>query len=321
MSACAAAAIRSGSCAGSCERSASIWQMTSTGSPSACFMPSMYERPKPRFVRAVQHRHAPSDSRAPAPRRPRRCRRATVVDDQDADAGCCIRPSTSTGRFVALVVGRDDDERRLRSRPPPFEPQRRNLLGDQADQEDHDAQQDQQHRRIGDVRLRGDRPRPRRPAPTAKARALIGTKIRSGLKIVITFSRISKKRAPSEPSRIFDDALPLRGLDRLEPHAVARPDERQRRRRRRREAVREQVDELQQAVAPRGAEARREIRDRLSGEVTGDPVQQRVAGAPRRGGLRVAATARRRPDRSREVRHQPRASAGWCWPSASTIRM
>src|SRR6185436_17866909 len=45
-------------------------------------------------------------------------------------------------------------------------------------------------------------------APTEKEIRLIGRKIRIGLKMVITFSRMSAKRSPSEPSLIFD--LPCR---------------------------------------------------------------------------------------------------------------
>ena len=41
-------------------------------------------------------------------------------------------------------------------------------------------------------------------APTVNVAALTGTNTRSGLKIVITFSRIRKKRAPSVPTRIFE---------------------------------------------------------------------------------------------------------------------
>ena len=44
--------------------------------------------------------------------------------------------------------------------------------------------------------------------PTANAAALIGAKIRSGLKIVITFNRIRRNCTPSAPSRIFD--VPIR---------------------------------------------------------------------------------------------------------------
>src|SRR5207249_333645 len=46
-------------------------------------------------------------------------------------------------------------------------------------------------------------------APTRKAVMLTGRKIRSGLKIVITFKRISTNPTPSDPRRIFD--APCRG--------------------------------------------------------------------------------------------------------------
>ena len=46
------------------------------------------------------------------------------------------------------------------------------------------------------------------------------------------------------------------------------------------------MQELEQAVAPGRAEARREIGDPLFGQVTGDAVQQRVAQTPGRGCLR-----------------------------------
>ena len=42
------------------------------------------------------------------------------------------------------------------------------------------------------------------PAPSAKNAPAMGRKIRSGLKTVITFSRIIRNRAPSDTSLIFD---------------------------------------------------------------------------------------------------------------------
>ena len=88
--------------------------------------------------------------------------------------------------------------------------------------------------------------------------------------------------APSRASRIFDVPDALARLDRLERDVVARLDERQRRRRRRREAVRQQVEELAQALAARAAEAGRQIRNLAPGQVAREPVQRRVAerGAP-----------------------------------------
>ena len=85
-------------------------------------------------------------------------------------------------------------------------------------------------------------------------------------------------------------------LDRLEAHAVSRLHERQRRRRRRGEAVGQEVQELEQALAPRGAESGRQVGNRLLGQVAGDPVQRRVADPPRRARLRV-----RRPRANDEV--------------------
>ena len=46
-------------------------------------------------------------------------------------------------------------------------------------------------------------------APTAKAIPLTGAKMRSGLKMVMTFSKIRKNFAPSLASRIFE--CPTRG--------------------------------------------------------------------------------------------------------------
>ena len=90
--------------------------------------------------------------------------------------------------------------------------------------------------------------------------------------MVMTFSRIRRNRAPSETSLIFD--VPSRGAtDRLEAHAVAGLDERQRRRGRRRESVRQQMEELAEPARARRPEARREIGNVPAGEVAGQPVQ------------------------------------------------
>ena len=48
-SACSAACSSRGTSAGLCERSASIWQMCVASVRSATYMPSMYDRPRPRF--------------------------------------------------------------------------------------------------------------------------------------------------------------------------------------------------------------------------------------------------------------------------------
>ena len=84
----------------------------------------------------------------------------------------------------------------------------------------------------------------------------------------------------------------------------------------------QQVQELEQTLAPRGAESRR--RDRGS---AGRPGSRRGRSAAR---CRAAATSwpattasarRRRGRRSSSCDDQPRGIRGRCWPSASTIRM
>ena len=155
-----------------------------------------------------------------------------------------------------------------------------------------------------------DRPA-RRANPSAKVTTLIGTKIRSGLKMVMIFSRIRKNFAPSRASLIFDLPDALLGLDRHERHAVARLDERQRRRRRRREAVRQQVQELEQAVAARRAEPGGQIRNVAVGEVARQPVEQRRCRAAARRSPASPPIARRRRARTRRAaRPDARASAG-----------
>ena len=89
-----------------------------------------------------------------------------------------------------------------------------------------------------------------------RRRALTGAKMRSGLKMVMTFSKIRKNFAPSLASRIFERAHTRQRGDRLEGDIVACLDERQRRRRRRRKTVRQQVDELEQVFAPRRPDSR-----------------------------------------------------------------
>ena len=162
-----------GRCRGSCERSASIWQMTSTGSSMRLrdAVDVRAARGRARPVRCITSTR-PGCARASASATLARAVRRLVVDDEHADVRrAASAPSTSTGRFVALVVGRHDDERACAaSRPRPFEAQRRDLLGHEADEEDDDAQQDQQHRRVRDVRLRGDRPDARSAAPSDERR-------------------------------------------------------------------------------------------------------------------------------------------------------
>ena len=82
-----------------------------------------------------------------------------------------------------------------------------------------------------------------------------------------------------EPDLRRADALP--GIGRLERHVVPGLDERQRRRRRRREPVRQQVEELAQALAAGAAKPRRQVRNVPAGEIAGKPVEHRVAGPPR----------------------------------------
>ena len=90
-------------------------------------------------------------------------------------------------------------------------------------------------------------------------------------------------------TRKTDLRLPrsLPRVDRLEVDVVSRPQKRHRRRRRRREAVRQQVQELHQAIPTGGAEARREIGYPVLCQIAGERVQEVVAPAARRGRLRL----------------------------------
>ena len=116
------------------------------------------------------------------------------------------------------------------------------------------------------------------------------------------------------------DARPR--LDRLERHVVAGLEKAQRRRRRRREAVRQQMQELEQVLAARARGIPTSDREsRARSETT---ASQLSAALPRRRvePACVAASARRRRDRTRRAAQVSRtASAGWCWPSPSMIRM
>ena len=108
----AAAAISAGSCRGSCERSASIWQTTSTGSSIARCKPSMYDTAEAASAGAMQHLDAPGILRAPARRRPRRCRPATGRRRPARGRRRAASDSLDQHREVLpLVVGRDDDQR------------------------------------------------------------------------------------------------------------------------------------------------------------------------------------------------------------------
>ena len=180
----------------------------------------------------------------------------------------------------------------------------------------------QQHRRVRDVRLRGDGPQPRSPCRRANEARLIGRNTRSGLNSVTIFRTIRKNFAPSRASLIFDVPDARRRLDRLEADVVAGLDERQRRRRRRGEPVGQQVEELAQAAtgAPRGS--------RTSGPGSSRPGQvarrARSARCCRAAGACVAcvrvdrAPITRSYSPSRDTRRA--ASAGRCWPSPSMIR-
>ena len=137
---------------------------------------------------------------------------------------------------------------------PPFEAQSGNLLGDEPDEKHHHRQHDQEDRGIGDVRLSGDGPHGVAGADENDAR-LIGRKTRNGLKSVMMRRMISRKRTPSRASLIFEAPGALPRVDRLERHVVARLDERQCRRRRRGESVGQEVDELAEVFAARGAES------------------------------------------------------------------
>ena len=148
---------------GSCERSASIWQIdvAPAGRARAGCRRRTSARGRGRSVRCITSTrpgYASASSSASCAGAVRRL----VVDDQHADtSGYAISACDQHRQVVALVVSRHDDQRRAR-RHRQRRPSMRSdgdLLGDQSDQQDHDAQQNQQHRRVGDVRLRDDRPR------------------------------------------------------------------------------------------------------------------------------------------------------------------
>ena len=111
-------------------------------------------------------------------------------------------------------------------------------------------------------------------------------------------------------------------VDRLERDVVAGLEERERRRRRRREAVRQQVQELEQArrAARRGSptsdrESSRSVR-KLASRFSARCRARRVD--PACVSLDRAPTTRSYSP-SRATRRS--ASAGWCWPSPSMMRM
>src|SRR5688500_9487082 len=87
-------------------------------------------------------------------------------------------------------------------RPASFEAQGRDLLGDEPDQDDHDRKQRQHHGPVWNARVTGEVPgavRGGQRRTTAR-----GAKMRSGLKMVTIFSKISRNLAPSLASRIFE---------------------------------------------------------------------------------------------------------------------
>src|SRR5215471_14227753 len=89
-------------------------------------------------------------------------------------------------------------------------------------------------------------------------------------------------------------ALAHAGVDRLEMDAVAGPQERQSGRRRRRETVGKEMQELQQRLAARRPESRRQIRYRVLSQVAGDRVQKRIPDPP--GAVRLRGARSRADD-------------------------
>ena len=133
--------------------------------------------------------------------------RRLIVDDEHADAGCCISRLDEHRQVRPLVVGRDDDERRSLTACP-------SKRSDEICSETRPIRKITTLSRISSteefvtcdcVAIVHDGV----PGAEANEARLIGTKMRSGLKIVITFSRIRKKRTPSEPSLIFESPCAL----------------------------------------------------------------------------------------------------------------
>ena len=130
--------------------------------------------------------------------------RRRVVDDEQTHVRELHQLVDEQRQIVALVVGRDDDQRRHR---------RPSKRSDEICSETRPTRKITTLNRISStdelvtcacVKM----VHTAYAAPTRNAAALIGRKIRSGLKIVITLSRMSRKPTPSAPRRIFE--LPSR---------------------------------------------------------------------------------------------------------------
>ena len=188
--------------AGSCEKSASIWQMCVASVRSAAAHAV--------DVRAAQARAALCGAcTGPG----RRCAAASasaivagpvrrgVVHDEHPQSGDAQQRGDERRQVVALVVGRNDDERphrAVRLRPSTA---RRSAARRSAPRPGRRGTRSPRtgsaaRRRWGSGRRSRSSPG-RRPRRAANDATLIGTKMRSGLKIVMTFSRIRKNLAPS----------------------------------------------------------------------------------------------------------------------------
>src|SRR6202163_1380058 len=71
-------------------------------------------------------------------------------------SGVLVRARISDRAFAELYP--KAYRKRPMSLPPALEAQRRNLLGHEADEKNHDAQQNEQHRRVRHMRLRESGP-------------------------------------------------------------------------------------------------------------------------------------------------------------------
>src|SRR5438105_1344172 len=131
----------------------------------------------------------------------------------------------------------------------PLEAQRGNLLGDETHEKDDDAQEDEQHGRIRHVRLRDDRP-DRVYAANRKRREAEGKEHAHWAEDRDDLQQNHEKLHAVRTEPDLRLAVTDTGVDWLEPDAVTRLDERQRRRRRCGEAIRQEVQEFKQVLAP-----------------------------------------------------------------------
>src|SRR5216683_2787206 len=127
-----------------------------------------------------------------------------IVDHQQADVRVLHQGGCKEGQIVALVVGRHDHQRCRRRHD--WRPSNRS---DEICSETSPTSRMTTLSRISstDEFVTCDCVmivHTAYPAPMRNAAALTGRKRRSGLKIVITFSRIRKNWTPSGPSRIFE---------------------------------------------------------------------------------------------------------------------